>query len=198
MPHPLSYLSRRVIPLCLAAATALLLAACQIGAPDAGPSDAVTPNAVAGDAIEVTALDDPALPPAEAAAADLPDSDPELAVDPAAEPAAAPDADPSADPGLAATEDAAAAEAEIAAPVEPKSPEALACEKKGGAWSSTGIGTLRTCVFTTRDGGKRCTRESDCDGVCLARSGTCSPLKPLMGCNDILQDNGARATICIE
>jgi hypothetical protein len=61
-----------------------------------------------------------------------------------------------------------------------------------------GTGELRTCVFTTRDGGKQCNRESQCEGVCLARSGTCSPVKPLLGCNEILQDNGARVTLCIE
>jgi hypothetical protein len=54
------------------------------------------------------------------------------------------------------------------------------------------------CQFTTRDGGKRCTRESQCEGLCLARSGTCAPVEPLMGCHDILQDNGTRATQCIE
>ena len=54
------------------------------------------------------------------------------------------------------------------------------------------------CIQPTRDGGKRCTRESQCDGVCLARSGTCAPVKPLLGCNEVLQDNGVRATLCIE
>ena len=27
--------------------------------------------------------------------------------------------------------------------------------------------------------------------LCLARSQTCAPFKPLFGCNEILQDNGA-------
>jgi hypothetical protein len=79
----------------------------------------------------------------------------------------------------------------------PKSDLQIACERKRGSWIDTG-GGLMICQFTTRDGGKRCTRESQCEGLCLARSGTCAPVEPLMGCHDILQDNGTRATQCIE
>lgn len=61
-----------------------------------------------------------------------------------------------------------------------------------------GKGSARACVYQTRDAGKQCDRESQCDGVCLARSGTCSPFKPLYGCNEILQDNGARVTLCLD
>lgn len=190
MPHPLPDMFRRMIPLGLVTAAALMLAGCQPGLTSSKPGDEVTPNAVAGDPIEVTALDDPALPPVESDAAAAPEPDAALAEEPVAE-----TVEPAA--GVEPTDDAVAAEAEAPPPVA-KSTEALACEKKGGQWSNTGIGTLQTCVFNTRDGGKRCERESDCEGVCLARSGTCSPLKPLMGCNDILQDNGARATVCIE
>ena len=86
--------------------------------------------------------------------------------------------------------------AEVPAPA--KSQMQLACEKKKGRWTKTGKGDLSTCVYATRDGGKQCSRESQCEGVCLARSGTCSPLKPLLGCNEILQDNGARVTLCID
>ena len=185
MPHLTPHLIKRLVPLALATVTALVLAGCQSGLPNGG-GDAVTPNAVAGEAIEVTALDAPATPAAGAEAGPL--------------------ADPAADPGLAPPDDPAAVGAETAPETEteaepipvPSSPEALACQKQGGDWSGTGLGSLRTCVFPTRDGGKGCTRQSDCDGLCLARSGTCSPIKPLLGCNDILQDNGVRATLCIE
>ena len=92
-----------------------------------------------------------------------------------------------------------AAEPELAAtPVTPKSEQQLACEKKRGRWAKIGKGDSRACVFTTKDSGKHCTKESECDGVCLARSGTCSPFKPLFGCNEILQDNGARVTLCLD
>lgn len=182
----------RLIPLALALAMTVLAAGCQIGLPGPtsnGPtSDDVTANAVAGDAIEVTALDDTptaaaplseggaeaTAPPQGAAPATVP-PDPEDGVDPAPQP----DLD-----------------AEVAP--TPKSERQQACEKRGGTWARTGAGALRTCVFPTKDGGKQCSRESQCDGVCLARSGTCAPVKPLLGCNEILQDNGARVTLCIE
>lgn len=194
--------------LCLLLALGGLLAACQIGTAARGPDD-VTPNAVTGDAIEVTPLDAPSAAPAPATAEALPAA-PAQGAPPAAgpaEPEALPAPVPGSEDGAGASEgagkpggEAAAADAalETAAPAAaPKSPSQIACERKRGSWVNAGSG-LNTCVFPTRDGGERCTRESQCDGVCLARSGTCSPVKPLLGCNEILQDNGARVTLCIE
>lgn len=174
-----------------------LLAACQpslSGKPPAGSA----PNAVTGDAIEVTTLD---APSGEAASAPV-----------LAEPAAA-GTEKAVVQGAPAAPEAAAAPAAgtmaegarpapkpdmTEAPVTPKSEQQLACEKKKGHWSRIGKGDARACVFQTRDGGKRCERESQCEGVCLARSGTCSPFKPLYGCNEILQDNGAQVTLCLD
>ncbi len=168
-----------------------LLAACQPSLsgkpPAAGP-----PNAVTGEAIEVTALD--ALP-GEAAATPA-----------AAEPAAA-GTEKAAAQGTPAVPEAetvaggtgpAPKPGMTEAPATPKSEKQLACEKKKGRWAKIGKGDARACVFQTRDAGKRCERESQCEGVCLARSGTCSPFKPLYGCNEILQDNGARVTLCLD
>lgn len=175
-----------------------LLSACQLsgGAKvPGGPGEAVTPNAVAGSEIEVTALD---APPGEAAAVE------NAATRPAARDAAAPQAAPAdeeamADPAATETAQEPAPEPELArTPVTPKSEQQLACERKGGKWFKVGKGDKRACVRQTRDAGKRCERESQCDGVCLARSRTCSPFKPLFGCNEILQDNGARVTLCLE
>jgi hypothetical protein len=192
-------LAHRLFPLGLALLVTALVAGCQLSAPGtgAGPDGDVTPNAVAGDAIEVIALD---TPPSASA--------PEAAATAGAEPAAAEGQAPAA----AETPAEAAAPAEAAeapepapqpvavpaAPEEVKSEVQRTCEKRGGTWSGVGSGVLRTCVYETRDAGKRCERESQCEGVCLARSGTCSPIKPLLGCNEILQDNGARVTLCIE
>lgn len=165
-----------------------------------GPDAGVTPNAVAGDPIEVTELDDPAAPSVAAAG-------PKPAGSDTAEPQAAPaEAAPTeAAPTEAATEAAAVASPEPAptpdlteTPVTPKSEAQLACEKKGNKWFKIGDGNKFGCVKQTKDAGKRCERESQCDGVCLARSKTCSPFKPLYGCNEILQDNGARVTLCLE
>jgi hypothetical protein len=169
-----------------------LLSACQLGGagPDALP-DGVTPNAVAGDAIEVTALD--ATPPADAAAA----ADATPAVADATAPAQADPADEVIAPEPVA-EPAPQPDLSDPVPEVEKSDQQRACEKKGGKWAKAGKGNFRICVYDTKDANKQCTRESDCEGVCLARSGTCSPFKPLIGCNEILQDNGARVTLCIE
>jgi len=73
-----------------------------------------------------------------------------------------------------------------------------ACMARGGSFSKAGKSDGLICIETTRDAGKVCTSGTECDGQCLARSGTCSPLKPLFGCHEILADNGGRATICID
>ena len=80
----------------------------------------------------------------------------------------------------------------------PLTAEGRACLKKGGLWGKAGIGLGDSCVMRTRDSGKSCHRASQCDGVCLARSQTCAPYKPLFGCNAILQDNGLEVTLCID
>lgn len=186
---------RRLSLLAILVCATGLLSACQPGGgkgPQSGRDTAVTPNAVAGDPIEVTALDAPADAGAAATAA---------AVTPAGSETAALQATPTG----AATEKAAAEgppepapKPDLAeTPVTPKSDAQLACEKKGRIWGNVGNGGF-ACVSRTKDAGKRCERESQCDGVCLARSGTCSPFKPLYGCNEILQDNGARVTLCLE
>ena len=181
-----------------------LLSACQGtgGKPTAKAGDGVTANAVAGSEIEVTALDDPTTKASEATPkpAETPSgSDTAPAATDAATPdAATPDA---ATPDAATPEPAAepAPKADLeATPVTPKSEMQIACEKKGGNWFQIGEGDKRACVKATKDALKRCERESQCEGVCLARSGTCSPFKPMYGCHEILQDNGARVTLCLE
>lgn len=200
---------RRLTPAAVLVCAMGLLAACQTGGAGKLPTG-VTPNAVAGDPIEVTALD--ALPD-EAAPVDAPTdaagpatAAPQAAAagQPKPTEAAAEPTDATAEPTDAAAEptDAAAEPApqpDLAeTPVTPKSEQQLACEKKKGRWARVGKGEGRACVFQTRDAGKRCERESQCDGVCLARSGTCAPFKPMYGCNEILQDNGARVTLCLD
>lgn len=166
----------------------LLLAGClpHSEGKDSAPGD-VTANAVAGAAIEVSPLD--AAAPSEATGLAVPP----LAADPKAKQQSdAPDttaavkAEPAPQPDL--TE---------APPVEEKSDRQIACEKKKGDWVTV-EGSSHACVFRTGDAGKSCSRESQCEGACLARSGTCSPIKPLLGCNEILQDDGARVTLCIN
>jgi hypothetical protein len=188
---------RRLSSLALVFCVTSLLAACQLSLPGQGPGKAgeeVTPNAVTGGKIEVTALD--ALPGEAAPATPAPEA---AGSETAAPQAALPTATTDADPAAAEVEPGPAPKADLeATPVTPKSEMQLACEKKKGKWSRIGKGDFRACVFRTRDGGKRCEKESQCEGVCLARSGTCSPIKPLYGCNEILQDDGRRVTLCLE
>jgi hypothetical protein len=90
-------------------------------------------------------------------------------------------------------------EAPVAAPPPPPGPAQLACERRGGSWLRVIEGSeARSCVRRTRDSGKRCDDGTDCQGDCLARSGTCAPVMPLFGCQDILDDTGRWMTQCIE
>jgi hypothetical protein len=170
-----------------------LLSACVF--PGAGKTDpeGVTANAVTGSEIEVTALDAlPSGPEAAPAAIETPPGPDDgtkaqaTAPEGPAEPAVKTLPEPAPQPDL-----------EEAMPEVVKSDLQLACEKKKGRWASTG-GKSHICLFNTKDAGKQCTRESQCEGACLARSGTCSPIRPLLGCNEILQDDGARVTLCIN
>jgi hypothetical protein len=195
MPRPTRPLLSRFA---LALGLALLVQGCQLSLPGGGGQSAdVTPNAVTGAAIEVTALE-----PGPAATTAAPA--PAAAVQPGA--GTVSDAEPTAaavEPPEPATQPVPEAlpmpEPAAEVPEIEKSSAQLDCERRKGRWVPVGIsGELRTCVFTTRDSGKQCTRSNQCEGACLARSGTCAPFRPLIGCHEVLQDNGIRATQCIE
>jgi hypothetical protein len=76
--------------------------------------------------------------------------------------------------------------------------ELQACEERGGSFQRAGKGGVFTCVTRTRDAGKSCTAATQCESLCLARSRTCAPVKPIFGCNDILNSAGVRLTQCID
>jgi hypothetical protein len=73
-----------------------------------------------------------------------------------------------------------------------------ACEKHDGRWGQGGASGFFVCYQTTRDGGKSCDKGTECDGLCLARSRTCAPVKPLFGCQEVLTDGGVAATLCLD
>lgn len=166
----------------------VLLTACTLALPGAGDKHArpaanpITAGAMGG-AISTTALD--ASIPAETSAASA-------VAKPGSAPVAASRPEASPKPVAAQT----VAQPQMAKPIA--SPQELACIKKGGAWRSTGKSGGEACFTLTKDAGKSCKKESDCDGYCLARSGSCAPFKPMFGCNDILQDNGVMVTLCID
>jgi len=179
----------------------LVLSACQMTAPVDTTAPGVTPldNAV----IEVTplaampaALASPAAAVAEAALAADADATPVSQT-------AGPDT-PHPEPRPEATETTeTAAEpvqtpAEDAEPAAPISPKQALCEKTGGQWAAAGDTGASLCVKRTKDAGKRCDSKNDCQGQCLARSQTCSPIDPMIGCNDILQKDGRMVTLCLN
>ncbi len=172
----------------------ILLAACQLGA-GANPPAGSPPSPILGTDITTASLD-------------APEPKPDAAAEKSADPAPV-NADPvpeSIDNAPVETPDDLAADGEAepettapAPPEPPKSDIQLRCERRGGSYAAVGGDSdLRACVNRTRDGGKSCTRESDCSGQCLARSRTCSPIDPLLGCNEVLQDNGARVNLCLN
>lgn len=73
-----------------------------------------------------------------------------------------------------------------------------ACIEDGGRFGKGGLGGSFICYQNMKDANQYCTSASDCEGVCLARSNTCSPVKPLFGCNEVLTRMGARTTLCLE
>ena len=187
----------------------MLLSACVLGG---GKPDKGEANPITGDMIEVTPLDAPAAvkAPAKPAAKpgavskvpqgappDAPASAKPAPEKPIADPKAPvkPRKDPQPKPEEAAPP---LPEAMPPVPQEQKSEAQLACEKSGSMWSRFGGGSAATCVKHTKDSGKRCKTGKQCDGECLARSGSCAPFKPLLGCNEIIQDNGVRSTLCID
>ncbi len=73
-----------------------------------------------------------------------------------------------------------------------------ACLDKGGRFAQGGSSGSFVCYENTNDANKRCTSGTECQGLCLARSGTCSPITPMFGCHEILGSLGARSTLCID
>lgn len=76
------------------------------------------------------------------------------------------------------------------------------CVAAGGRWAPGGASGAMTCFLPTGDGGKLCRRAGDCESLCLAGEaagpGHCAAERPLLGCLDMLDEAGARTTICID
>jgi hypothetical protein len=172
----------------MAAMMSLMLQGC---IPDLRSDNVMDPAAVTGTDVAVTPEATPAddatrLQPAMVDAAETAAPTQEKATDAPLTPLA---------------EDVAAAPDAEVVPEEPQAPQSAEqqqCEKKGGKWALLGKTKARTCLRQTRDSGKFCDNKDDCDGQCLSRSKTCAPFDPLLGCNDVIQDNGATVSLCID
>ncbi len=177
-------------------ASLAVLQSCTPGAPGGAFAPGAAPG-IAGEAIEVTTLDGPVVDPARDAIADA-STDTETSAQ--TRPKPRPGSEGAAEVAETGT-DTAASEPAVEAPVAPdikKSRDQLQCEKRGGRWTKFGEGDARTCVKTTRDAGKSCKKKEDCQSECLARSMTCAPFDPLLGCNEVLQSDGRTVTLCLD
>lgn len=72
------------------------------------------------------------------------------------------------------------------------------CDASDGRFAQGGLTGGFVCFLTPRDAGKSCKKSTDCSTDCLARSGTCAPIAPLFGCNEILNSKGVRETLCVD
>jgi len=174
----------------------LMLAGCvALGAKDtagssgAAPDKAPKPNPMYTSEIATTSLDAP-VPEAKAPVAKPSGAKPAEAAPPATtdEKAAA-----QAEPPEEAVEPALAGP-----PPKPKSPVEAKCLKSGGLWADAGKSGAKSCIRRTKDAGRSCTKQTQCEGYCLARSHTCAPVTPMFGCNDILQADGREVTLCLD
>jgi hypothetical protein len=102
----------------------------------------------------------------------------------------------------------------------PQTPEE--CKACRGEWGRHGLAQVASCLCRTTDAGKRCTRRSDCQGLCVAEEsmereivekgppakgffvGHCAEFDPIFGCMRVLDQAGPRPldeppdTLCID
>lgn len=109
-----------------------------------------------------------------------------------------------ADPASAGPEATAEADGDAPAEEAPPEPDIFAqaravCEAEDGRFGRAPGGTeARICFRTPDDANQPCRTNADCEGPCLARSRTCAPILPLLGCHDVILSSGMRATECIQ
>lgn len=72
------------------------------------------------------------------------------------------------------------------------------CIASGGDFMAAAGTNGFVCMMVPKDAGKYCNSAKDCESDCLARSHSCAPVKPLLGCNEILTENGSQVTQCVQ
>ncbi len=76
--------------------------------------------------------------------------------------------------------------------------ERAECLMKGGKVGRGGLLPDEVCFLPEPDAGKACTNKTDCQGMCLADTRTCSPVTPMFGCFEFLDETGQKVGICID
>mgnify|MGYP000736834815 CR=1 FL=1 len=110
----------------------------------------------------------------------------------------APEPSQDTDPARDAVAEGPAEPVPDAAPEPPPDPATLACRASGGQMLPGPLGQGRVCVRPTGDSGRACASATDCSEACLARSRTCAPFTPLLGCHEILDRAGRPLRQCIQ
>lgn len=128
--------------------------------------------------------------------ADAPGQDETAEGKPDAE-AIAPDEDSPAEAPQVADAETAPEQKPLTRRPDPNADVRAKCERQGGNFAKTPSGNF-VCVTLTNEGNKFCTAESQCKGGCLARSQTCSPVTPLIGCHQMITGSGGMATVCLD
>ncbi|TMV35566.1 hypothetical protein FGG78_44445 [Thioclava sp. BHET1] len=72
------------------------------------------------------------------------------------------------------------------------------CAAKGGRFERASAKSGYFCFTTPKDAGKVCLRSSDCSTSCLAKSHTCAPVSPLIGCHMLLDAAGNQVNECLR
>lgn len=80
--------------------------------------------------------------------------------------------------------------------VDLNAPARERCTRRGGTFTRTPAG-LFVCVQPTRDANRACDGPGQCEAGCLARSRTCAPVTPLLGCYEQITARGV-ATVCVD
>lgn len=72
------------------------------------------------------------------------------------------------------------------------------CRAEGGRVEVAGLLGNRICIKPAPDAGNSCNRASDCAGLCLSDTRTCSVELPTLGCFGILDETGKKVLRCVE
>ena len=71
------------------------------------------------------------------------------------------------------------------------------CEARGGEYAQAGL-LGHACFLPTKDAGKTCQSDSDCQGICFAETRQCSKVTPIFGCFSHLPKPGQVEEICVD
>ncbi|MDE3122882.1 MAG: hypothetical protein KGK00_14000 [Paracoccaceae bacterium] len=85
----------------------------------------------------------------------------------------------------------------LLSPAESLARSKAQCEATGGRYMGRTGGAM-LCFHTPSDAGKSCTRSTECSAGCLAKSRTCAPITPLIGCQQLLDSEGRLVTQCVN